>query len=79
MVTVGLAGLGRTLSDVIVSSAFPLLTPATYICVYTCFVVLGLSFAVTVRRTRRLDPAPAMRRRRRPRFAPPLNHPLEDR
>jgi len=79
MVPVGLAGLGSTLSDVIASSAFPLLTPATYICVYTCFVVLGLSFAVTVRRTRSLDPAPATRRRRRPRFAPPLNHPLEDR
>ncbi len=52
MAPVGLIRLGQTLAEVTAGDAFPLLTPAIYIYVYACFVVLGLSFAVTAWRTR---------------------------
>lgn len=52
MTTVGLDGLGRTLADAIAQNPSPLLTPAIYVYVYACFVVLGLAFAVTAWRTR---------------------------
>lgn len=81
MTPVGFLGLGQTLADAIAGTHFPLLTPAIYIWVYGCFVVLGLAFAVTAWRTRNAEPAPVSppRSRRRPRLAPPIAHPLEDR
>jgi len=54
MTAVGLMGLGGTLVDAIAGSSFPMLTPAIYIWVYSCFVVLGLTFGVTAWRTRNL-------------------------
>ena len=74
MAPIGLARLGQTLFDAIAGNPFPLLAPAIYIYVYSCFVVLGLTFAVTAWRTRNPQPAPysASPSRRRPQLARPL-------
>jgi len=52
MTTVGLASLGSTIANVVAGAPFPMLTPAIYLWTYSCFVVLGLAFAVTAWRTR---------------------------
>ena len=59
MASIGLLRLAATLVEVIAGDPFPLLTPAIYIYVYTCFCVLGVAFAITAWRTRR----PAVARR----------------
>ena len=74
MAPVGLIRLGQTVAEVIAGNPFALLTPAIYIYVYSCFVVLGLSFAVTAWRTREVRPAPAHPRRR---LGPFLANPKE--
>jgi len=81
MAPIGLLGLGGSVADTIAGNPFPLLTPATYIAVYTCFVVLGLSFAFTAWRTRHSKAAPALAMRPRPssRLALSLAQPQEDR
>lgn len=58
MTPIGLAGLAVTLTAVISGNPFPLLAPAIYIYVYTCFSVLGTTFAITAWRTRRPAAAP---------------------
>ena len=58
MTTVGLVSLGSTIAQVVAGAPFPMLTPAIYLWTYSCFVVLGLAFAVTAWRTRpSVDPA----------------------
>ncbi|MDQ3719738.1 MAG: hypothetical protein M3350_03015 [Actinomycetota bacterium] len=52
MAPVGLIRLGQTLGEAIAGDGFPLLTPAIYIWVYSCFVVLGLAFAAAAWGTR---------------------------
>lgn len=52
MMPIGLLRLSETIIGAIAGNAFPLLTPAIYIYVYACFVVLGLTFAVTAWQTR---------------------------
>ncbi len=81
MTPLGLLSLGGTLANAIAGNAFPLLTPAIYIYVYACFVVLGLTFAVTALRTRNPEaaPVPPPRPRRCSPLFPPLAHPQEDR
>ncbi len=81
MATYGLLGLGATIAGAIAGNPFPLLTPAIYIYVYGCFVVLGLAFGFTTWRTRNpaAGPATLPRSRRTPFFAAPLTHPQEDR
>ena len=81
MAPAGLLRLGETIAQAVAGNPFPLLTPAIYIYVYACFVVLGLSFAVTAWRTRHPEaaPAPAPRPRRFSRLGPPLAQPQEDR
>ncbi|MGI8595262.1 MAG: hypothetical protein ACR2ML_13030 [Solirubrobacteraceae bacterium] len=81
MAPIGLIRLGQTLAEAIAGNPFPLLTPAIYIWVYSCFVVLGLTFAVTAWRTRNLERAPVSppSSRRRPRLALRLAHPQENR
>ncbi len=81
MAPIGLIRLGQTIAEAVAGNPFPLLTPAIYIYVYTCFVVLGLTFAVTAWRTANPDSAPTSppRPRRRSRFATALTHSLEDR
>ena len=80
MTPLGLLSLSDTITDAVSGNPFPLLTPAIYIYVYACFVVLGLSFAVTAWRTRELPPAPASAPSRPGRrLAPPLANPQEDR
>lgn len=59
MAPIGLIRLADTIAAVIAGDPFPLLTPAIYIYVYTSFVALGLSFAVTAWRTRELSRTPA--------------------
>ncbi|MBA3860761.1 MAG: DUF3995 domain-containing protein [Solirubrobacterales bacterium] len=60
MTPVGLLSLGGTLANAIAGTPFPLLTPAIYIWVYGCFVVLGLTSAVTAWRTRNPEaPSPS--------------------
>ena len=49
---VGPIGLGQTVADVLAGAPFPLLTPAIYIYVYACFVVLAMTFAITAWQTR---------------------------
>ncbi len=77
----GLLSLGHNIVAAIAATPFLLLTPAIYIYVDACFVVLGLSFAVTAWRTRDLEaaPVPAPRPRRFSRLAPPVAQPQEDR
>lgn len=58
MTPVGLLRLGQTIAQAIAGDPFPLLTPAVYIAVYTGFVALGLTFAITAWRTRAPAPAP---------------------
>ncbi len=58
MTPIGLSGLAVTLAAVISGDTFPLLTPAIYIYVYTCFSVLGMTFAITAWRTRKPAAAP---------------------
>ncbi len=81
MATYGLLGLGATIAAAIAGNSFPLLTPATYIYVYGCFVVLGLTFGFTAWRTRNpaAGPASLPRSCRTPRLTAPLTHPQEDR
>jgi len=55
MAPVGLLRLGETLVGAAVGNPSPLLTPAIYVYVYVCFVVLALSFAITAWRTRNLE------------------------
>ncbi len=55
MTPVGLLRLGQTVVNAIAGNPDPMLTPAVYIYVYACFIVLGLSFAVTAWRTRDLQ------------------------
>jgi len=57
MAPVGLIRLGQTVAEAIAGNPFPVLTPAIYIAVYVCFVVLGLTFALTAWRTRDRKPA----------------------
>ncbi|MBA3672863.1 MAG: DUF3995 domain-containing protein [Gemmatimonadaceae bacterium] len=57
MAPLGLMRLGQTIAEAIAGDPFPMLTPATYISVYMCFTVLGLTFAVTAWRTRSAQPA----------------------
>jgi len=52
MAPVGLVRLGETIVGAVAGNPSPLLTPAIYVYVYTCFVVLGMTFAVTAWRTR---------------------------
>ncbi len=78
MAPIGVARLGQTLYDAVAGNPFALLTPVIYIYVYTCFVVLGLTFAVTAWRTRNLQPAPAPAPRV-PRLVPSLANLQEDR
>lgn len=56
MAPIGLIRLGQTIAEAIAGNPFPMLTPATYISVYICFTVLGLTFAVTAWRTRSAQP-----------------------
>jgi len=56
MAPIGLIRLGVTIAETIAGNPFPMLTPATYISVYMCFTVLGLTFAVTAWRTRSAQP-----------------------
>jgi len=58
MASIGLLRLAATLAEVIAGDPFPLLTPAIDFYVYTCFCVLGVTFAITVWRTRRPAAAP---------------------
>jgi len=51
MASIGLLRLAATLAEVIAGDPFGLLTPAIYIYVYTCFSVLGVTFAITAWRT----------------------------
>ena len=53
---IGLLRLAATLAEVIAGDPFRLLTPAIY--VYTCFCVLGVTFAITAWRTRRARSSP---------------------
>ena len=79
--SVGLLGLAGTVAKAVAGQPDPMLTPAIYIGVYSCFVVLGLSFAITAWRTRH-DEAPVAsvpRPRRTSRLVPHLAHRLEDR
>ena len=81
MTSVGLLSLAGTVASAVAGQPGPMLSPAIYFYVYTCFVVLGLSFAVTAWRTRHNE-APAAsvpRRRRSSRPAPFAAHPQEDR
>ncbi|HEV2774421.1 MAG TPA: hypothetical protein VGV90_02410 [Solirubrobacteraceae bacterium] len=79
MTPVGLLGLAGTVAKAVGGQPDPMLTPATYIGVYTCFVVLGLSFAITAWQTRPNE-APAVRRSRRSsRLVPHFAHRQEDR
>ena len=52
MAPYGLLALGSTLVNAVAGKPFPLLTPAIYIWVYGCFLVLGLAFAITAWGTR---------------------------
>jgi len=81
MAPIGLIRLGQTLAEVIAGNPFPLLTPAIYIYVYACFVVLGVTCAVTAWRTRSPEAAPGSPQQPRctPRFSTGLSHPLEER
>ena len=81
MTPVGLLGLTGTIAKAVAGQPDPMLTPAIYIGVYSCFLVLGLSFAVTAWRTRHPEATPtsAPRPRRSSRPAPFLAHPQEDR
>ncbi len=81
MTPVGLLSLAGTVANAVAGQPDPMLTPPVYIGVYSCFVVLGLSFALTTWRTRHLQamPASAPRARRSPRPAPFLANPQEDR
>ncbi len=81
MTPIGLLSLAGTVAKAVAGQPDPMLTPATYIGVYSCFVVLGLSFAITAWRTRRVE-APAAgvaRPRRSSRLVPHLAHRQEDR
>ncbi len=78
MAPAGLLRLGETIAQAVAGDLFALLTPAIYIYVYSCFVVLGLSFAVTAWRTRNLESSPQPTRRVSG-FAPSLTHRLENR
>jgi hypothetical protein len=81
MIPVGLLGLTATIAKAAAGQPDPMLTPAIYIGVYSCFLVLGLSFAVTAWRTRhpRITPTSAPRPRRSFSPAPLLANPQEDR
>lgn len=79
MIPIGLLSLAGTVAKAFAGQPDPMLSPAIYVYVYTCFVVLGLSFAVTAWRTRQAAPASAPRPRRFARPAPFLAHPQEDR
>ncbi len=81
MTPVGLLSLARTVAGAVAGHPDPMLTPAIYIVVYSCFVVLGLSFALTAWRTRPTEatPAAAPRPRRPTRPARFPAHPQEDR
>jgi len=54
MAPVGLLRLGQTIAEIVAGDPFPMLTPAIYLWTYSCFVVLGMTFAVTAWRTRDL-------------------------
>lgn len=77
MAPIGLIGLGQTLADVIAGNPFALLTPAIYVYVYACFVVLGITFAVTAWRTRHTEAAPASARSGHRRLVPSIANPQE--
>jgi hypothetical protein len=81
MAPLGLLSLAGTVVHAVAGQPDPILTPATYIGVYTCFVVLGLSFAITAWRTRRIEvPAAGVARpRRSARLVLHLAHRQEDR
>ena len=79
MTPVGLLGLAGTVAKA-AGQPDPMLTPPIYIGVYSCFVVLGLSFALTARRTRHPERTLAVPRPRRcSRLVPHFAHPQEDR
>ncbi len=81
MTPVGLLSLAGTVAKSVAGQPDPMLSPAIYVYVYICFVVLGLSFALTAWRTRHPEATPAWARRprRSARPAPFLAHPQEDR
>jgi len=79
MAPIGLFGLGETIAAAIAGNPFPMLTPATYIFVYVCFVVLGLAFAFAAWRTRNPNSAPAPAARRRAPLSRSLAAPQENR
>ncbi len=81
MTPVGLLSLAGTVAEAVAGRPDPMLTPPIYIGVYSCFVVLGLSFAVTAWRTRHNEaPAASVPRPRRcSRLVPHFAHPQEDR
>jgi len=80
MTPVGLLGLAGTVAGVVAGRPDPMLTPAIYVGVYSCFVVLGLSFAVAAWRTRHNEaPAAGVARPRSSRLVPHFAHPQEDR
>ncbi|CAN5156382.1 hypothetical protein BH20ACT16_BH20ACT16_11730 [soil metagenome] len=81
MTPVGLLSLAGTVAKAVAGRPDPMLTPAIYIGVYSCFVVLGLSFAVTAWRTRHPEAPPVSALRPRRSFSPAarLAHSQEDR
>lgn len=79
MTPIGLLGLAGTVASAVAGQPDSMLSPAIYVSVYTCFAVLGLSFALTAWRTRQAAPASAPRPLRSARPAPFLAHPQEDR
>ena len=79
MTPIGLLSLAGTVAKAVAGQPEPMLSPAIYVYVYSCFVVLGLSFAVTAWRTRPAARASSPRPRRSARPAPFVAHPQEDR
>lgn len=81
MTPVGLLGLAGTIAKAVAGQPDPMLTPPIYIGVYSCFLVLGLSFAVTAWRTHHPEATPASAPRPRRSLSPArlLAHPQEDR
>ncbi len=79
MAPFGLLSLAANIAKAIAGDPFPMLTPAIYIFVYCCFVVLGLAFAFTAWGTRNPDATPASPARRKAPLAPSLTAPQESR
>ena len=80
MTPIGLLGLAGTVAKAVAGQPDPMLTPPSSVGVYSCFVVLGLSFALTAWRTRHPEGTLAVPRPRRcSRLVPHFAHPQEDR